>query len=440
MRARRKGSVVFVGVAVAAVLLAVAATIAFLALRRDRPAMTGWEDPLALVTPEKVVPELALYPLAGASEVETIDAGIDNGELETAYAALVYSQELADTQRIGRLVALGEALVEEDRALAWIALQQAVDLAILSPTLSDPQRADALWRVARGWGAMNETERGLQALEQAQVIATDSPYLQAAQRRWILSLLEGAYGDLGAETRAEAARSLVVELDQTSAREPDLSRAKAADLPLSGESLSSPEVGALEEARRKAAYALIESLSLGGEPSPGLISGLADALRAEDVAKLSLYNQELAATTQAGRRSEIHHQLAAWLLLKCRVAQRDFGVSIVPEWEGRLSDLIAELSKAYEDLAFDYEDWSASLPDADQTAPSSYAALRSTILAGRLGVYPSYPAEQLVQKLRAAVDRLVDAGYADELYLNTREDDGEFEFFLARSGDLESAP
>ncbi|HNS52558.1 MAG TPA: hypothetical protein PKO09_15435 [Anaerolineae bacterium] len=440
MRTRRRGSTILAGVAVVAVLLAVIATIAFLALRRDQKASTGWQDPLSLVVSEEVVPGLALYPLAGAAEVETIDAGIDNGELASAYASLVYAQELSDTQRIGRLTALAAKLTEEDPAVASNALQQAADVALLSPDLNDPQRADALWRVARGWGAMEQTGRALQALEQAQLLATDSPYLQAAQRRWILAQLEEAYRSLGADTRAESVRSLVVELDQGSGGRPDQNRTEAADLPRNGQSLSSPEVGALEEARRQAAYAVIESLSQGGEPPLDLIAGLENALRAEDAAKLSLYNQELAATTQAGRRSEIHHQLVHWLLLKCRVAQKAFGLSIVPEWESRLNDLIAELSKAQEDLAFDYEDWSASLPYADQIAPSSYAALRSTVLAGRLGVYPNYPAEQLVEKLSGAVDRLLGSGLAGDLYVGTREEDGEVQFFLTRSGDRGLAP
>ena len=167
---------------------------------------------------------------------------------------------------------------------------------------------------------------------------------------------------------------------------------------------------------------------------------MAGALKAEDAAKLDLYNQQLEATTQPGRRSQIHQLLVRWLLLKSRIAQKGFGLSVVPEWESQASDIQASLSRAYEELAFDYEDWSASLPDADQTAPSSYAALRSIALSGRLGQYPNYPSGQLGEKVRAAVASMVEAGYVDDLYLGVSEADGQVQFFLSSTTGLPATP
>ncbi len=440
MRIRRRGLAILITSAIALAAIVIVAVVVFFAFQRERPASTEWQNPMAQVAPAAIVPQLALYPLAGASEIETIDAGIDNSDLATAYAGLVYSLDLSDRQRIGRLIALGTRLTEADSSgVASAVFQQVYDLALLSPNLNDRQRAEALWRAARGWGALGRSDQALIALDQAEVIAAQSPHLQTAQRRSILVLLEEAYRDLEESKRAKDVEDQIGGLDQAMTSESAGSRAKAADLPSDGQPISSPEVGALEEARRQAAYAVIDSLSLG-EPPSELLNSLAEALRAEDTAKLSLYSQELDSTTQAGRRSQIHQLLARWLLLKCRVAQKGFGLSIVPEWEGQAGDIQANLSKAYEDLAFDYEDWSASLPDAAQTAPSSYAALRSIVLSGRLGQYPNYPSGQLSQKLGAAVASMTEAGYVNDLYLGVDEFDGQVQFSLSRSTGLPAAP
>jgi hypothetical protein len=69
-------------------LLAAAVSGGIYLLVRERPAAdTGWQDPISQVLPDQVSPDLALYPLAGALPLETIDAAIANGDLETAYAA-----------------------------------------------------------------------------------------------------------------------------------------------------------------------------------------------------------------------------------------------------------------------------------------------------------------------------------------------------------------
>jgi hypothetical protein len=438
---RRRRLALLAGAAVALAVVAIVAVSVFLLLQPRQPALMEWRDPISSMPAEQINPQLALYPLAGASESETIDAGIDNGELATAYAALVYSSGLSDRQRIGRLAALGEELSQAgSTSLAAATSQQIYDLALLSPRLNDPLRADALRLAAQGWGREEQKGSALKALGEAAFIAASSPYLQTAQRRALLTALEPVYQNLGESTLATEMRNQVVALDQASYVEPSYSRAEPADLPSEGEPMSSPEVGTLEEARRQAAYAVINSLSQDLEPSSELLSTLAEALKTEDAAKLSLYSQELTASTQPGRRSEIHQHLVRWLLLKLRVATKGFGLSIVPEWESQISDIQASLSKAYEDLTFDYEDWAASLPDAIQMAPSSYAALRSVVLTGRLGQYPNYPAEQLVQKLEASAVSMVDAGYIDDLYVKASENGTDVQFSLSRGADYVSSP
>jgi hypothetical protein len=417
-------------------LLVVAiASVAVYLLLQQPPQAAGWQDPIIAILPEEIAPDLALYPLAGASELDTVDAAIDNGDLETAYATLVYGMDLSDAQRIGRLILLGGRFPDAEKPdRAALAYQQITDAAVLSPDLNDPARADALLASGRGWAVLGEEARALEAYDQVYLIAVQSPYLQMANRRDLLSALETAYRDLGADERAEASRGATIELDQQTTPHPPVALGEVPDL-LQGESvISSPDVGALEDARRQAAYDLLESLSSGDAPPTGLVVNLAQALQAEDAAKLALYQRELESTTQPNRRISGNQQLVRWLMLKYKVASLGFGISLVPEWETELADIQSELSKAWEGLFFDYEDLVTSLPDASLIGPGNYAVRRQVLLDGRLGRYPNYPAEQLADKMQDAVRSLISSGIVDQLYVDVRRDDRDLTFFLS-SGD-----
>ncbi|RPI51165.1 MAG: hypothetical protein EHM56_09875 [Chloroflexi bacterium] len=403
-----------------ALLLLVAATIVavyFLLRGRGTEPLT-WHDPITACQAEEVAADLALYPLAGASELDTVDAALANDDLETAYATLVHSMELTDAQRIGRLVLLGGRFVDAARPeRAAISFQQVYDLAILSPRLADPARADALLASGRGWATMEMEDLALKSYDQVYLLATDSPYLQMANRRDLLAALEAAYAALGYGERAAACEAEIVELDQAPPQPPTDPGARP-ELPLAGEVISSPEVGALEEARRQAAFAALEAVGQGGEVPADVLEALAAALRAEDAAKMALYQQELEGTSQPSRRIGAQWEMIEWLMLKYQVASRGMGLSLVPEWEGSLADIQSALSKAHEGLFFDYEDLVTALPDAALMGPGSYQVRRQVLLDGRMGRYPNYPAEQLTAKLQDAVRGLIASGSVDRLYVD----------------------
>jgi tetratricopeptide (TPR) repeat protein len=417
------------------VMVMISATVAgviYFVLRQRQSGVGGWRDPVAAVQPDEVSADLALYPLAGAAELETIDAAIVNGDLETAYASLVYSQDMPNAQRIGRLVLLGQRFEESGRAdRAAITYQQAYDVAVLATGLTDPARADALLAAGKGWAALGREAEALKAYDQVYLIAVRSPYLQLAHRRDLLSALERTYSALGDSEQAQAARQKIMELDQDPSPQPPARPGESPDLSVGAERVSTPEVGVLEETRRQAAYDLLQGLSEGNKPPPELASGLAQALMAEDAAKLDLYRSELEGTTQLGRRIGLHWQVIRWLTLKYRVATRGFGLSLVPEWEAQVADIQSALSKAYEDLYFDYEDMVAALPEASLIAPGSYEVRRRVIQAGRLGQYPNYPAPQLAEKLQDAVAGLITAGLLEQLYVDVVPEDGGLHFFLS---------
>jgi hypothetical protein len=436
MRRSLQGRTLWILLAVVGLLLVVAvASVIVFGLLRQQPQVSGWQDPIIAILPWDVAADLALYPLAGAAELDTVDAAIDNGDLETAYAALVFGMDLSDTQRIGRLILLGERFAAaENPERADLAYQQIVDTAVLSPALNDPTRADALLASGRGWAALGENDRALEVYDQVYLIAVQSPFLQMANRRDLLSALETAYRDLGANQRGEDSRGAIIELDQQTTPHPPVSPGEVPDLLRGDAVISSPEVGALEDARRQAAYELLDPLSAGSDPPADLMASLAQTLQAEDAAKLALYQQELESTTQPNRRISVNQQLVRWLMLKYKVSSGGFGISLVPEWEEGLPEIQSELSKAWEGMWFDYEDLVTSLPDASLIGPGSYAVRRQVLLDGRLGRYPNYPAEQLADKMQDAVQNLIPLQTVDQLYVDSWREDGEFTFFLS-SGD-----
>lgn len=421
------------------ILLAAAAILCFVALvsvalyllLRQRPVETiGWQDPISGISPGEIAADLALYPLAGASELETVDAAIANGDLETAYAILVFGLDLADAQRIGRQIILGNRFVEAEQPdRASRSYQQISDLAVLSPGLTDPSRADALLASGRGWAQLGQEARALDAYDQVYVIAVQSPYLQMANRTDLLRVLKTAYLDLTEDERAEVCQQQILKLDRASQQPPAIP-ARLPELPVGEEAVSTPEVGALEEARRQAAYALIQSMPEGTEPTPELVESLAQALRAEDEAKLALYLQELESTTQPGRRIDVLWELVRWLTLKYKVAAGGVGLSVVPEWEAGVADIQSALSKAYEDLFFDYEDLVTALPDASLMGPGSYMVRRQVNLAGRLGQYPNYPDQQMADKLRDAAMDLIAGGTGEGLFVDVIAEGEGLRFYL----------
>ncbi len=431
MRSRRNKIIVLLLAGIVLLLIvAVVSVVLYVVLRPKPTIVSGWQDPVAAVATDRIVPEVALYPLAGALELDAIDRAIDVGELETAYALLVYGLDLSDAQRIGRLILLGGRLAEVKQVeRAALCYQQIYDLAVLSPSLNDAARADALLAAGRGWASLEQVPQALGAYDQVFAIAIHSPYLQRAVRRDLLSTLEMAYRGLGSGEKAQVCRQQIEDLDQGGfwpVRAPEEWPEPSPE----GEPVSSAEVGAVEESRRQAAYALREAAEGGRQPPPELVDSLAQALLAEDEAKSAFYTQELEGTTQPARRINVHWQRIRWLTLKAQVASRGLGLSVVPAWEADVPGIRSALSKAYEDLLFDYEDLVTALPDVSLIGPSRYQVRCRITLAGRLGQYPNFGAQQMADKVRDAATALMAAATVDRLYVDAVVEDGSLRFFL----------
>jgi hypothetical protein len=434
-KSQRRLLLILLSAMIALVIIAVAAGVAFVVLRQPRAGAGTWQDPSAAVVSAQVAPDLALYPLAGASEVEAIDAAIDTGELMTAYSMLMHSSNVSDRQRIGRLSVLGDRLIDSEQpGLAAVTYQQIYDLALLSPRLNDWLRGEALRAAGQGWAKLDQKDRAAGAFEQAHLLAARSPYLQTAQRRELLVKVLEAYRGLDQPKQAQEIEAQIRELDESSSEKPVAVSMPRPELPLGENPVSSPEVGALEETRRQAAFALIGALAEGQEPARSLADGLREALVAEDVGKLALYDQELAGTSQSARRIDIQWQKIRWLLLKYEIASGAVGRSVVPEWEAQLPAIQSSLSKAYEGLLFDYEDLMTALPEASLIGPGRYEARRLIALAGRLGQYPNFPAEQMAEKLQAAAEDLIGGGWSNALLVDVVKEDDSLDFVFSPAG------
>ena len=233
MRSSRRGLIwVLLALVVLLIFVAVAVSTILFLLRQQQNASERWQDPVDSLSLDAIAPDLALYPLAGASQLETIDAALANGDLETAQATLVFSPDLPDRQRLGRFTSLGRQAAKAGQAArASLSYQQVYDTAILSPDLNDPTRADALLASGRGWAGLGDAEKAQEALDQVYKVALRSPYLQMGQRRHLLGELETAYLELGDIAQSQDSRSKIIELDQEPGHQPP---AAPVDLPRLG--------------------------------------------------------------------------------------------------------------------------------------------------------------------------------------------------------------
>lgn len=436
MRSKQRRLVwILLAAAVILLLLAAGAAALYFSLRAGPSDLLTWRNPRDEIVTEEVLPVLALYPLAGAAETETVDVALSQGEWETAHAILAFGLDLSDAQRIGRLVLLGAQMNEAempDRAAQ--VFQQVYDVAVLSPRLTDAARADALMAAGRGWSDAGYRADAVTGYDQVFRLAVFSPYLQMAQRRELLEQLRTAYEGLGDLDRAAACEQSLEELESV-APQPPAMIADHPGLTLDNAAVSLAEVGDLEEARRQAALALVEDFAGGREPAAERVEALSAALKAEDAAKLSLYEQLLAETSQPERRAEALWVLIRWLTIKYQVAMGGFGISLVPEWEGQVTEIQSGLSTRYEDLYFAYEDMVTALPDAAYLDQASYLVRREMNLAGRLGHYPNFPTQQMADKLQDAALKLVEAEGQERLFVDVLVQDGQSRFFLS-TGDV----
>ena len=407
------------------VLAGIVAFGAYFFTSRREVSLSAWSDPIAHIETKKVMPALALLPLAGVPSSEAFSQALEAGELESAYAILVFSLDLSERERVGSFLLLARRYAEVGNATkAKLCYRQASAIATLSPVLSDFTRADAYLQVGSGLANLREQGEAKLNYDQAYTIALYSLYLKKAHQKSILDKLVPAYKAIGENQRAEQAltQSAALNLEASDSIEPesaDQDREFLLGRPKEP-SLIPQEVAEAEAARRKAAYNLSDYLlSTLKQPPDNLMANMAQALRTEDEARLSFYNTEPAEPPMLLEKVAVAWHKVRWLTIKYQVASGSYGVSLVPEWEAQVAEIQSELSKAYEDLYALYGEQVIALPEADAIDRAWVEVLRQEIEVGRLGLYPNYPEEQLIAKLKEATEKLIAAGQDRSLLVDT---------------------
>ncbi|MGC8782403.1 MAG: hypothetical protein ACP5UQ_16195, partial [Anaerolineae bacterium] len=277
--------IVLLGGAVALTLVGLGLLTAyFFAIRQQAERALAWADPVGAVRPKAVAADLATLTLAGEGDDRVIRAALDAGEVETAYAGLAFSVLLPDPLRGGHWLLLADRYQKTEPDRAFVALQAALDVAALSPTLGDMARADISLQVASRYAALRQMAAARLALAQAEVIGRDSLYLLPAQRRTILEQVEAAYRRLGEAASADALRR---DLDAASAG-PGVQLAPPPPwLPALRGAVTLPPAVVSAMAGRQEAAARMAGRWLAASPAErtALAEALGRALLAEDAAR-----------------------------------------------------------------------------------------------------------------------------------------------------------
>lgn len=402
-----------------------------------------WSDPLAAIDPADIAPDIALRSLAGEPEDVTAEQSlrVEGAEQSlsireqmqaTAYANIVHSPDMDDTRRAGLLLLLADRyMLAKNRERAALCAYQVYDITALSLTLNDFTRAEASLHVAIIWQATGHEELARLALEQAANVTSGSLVLQSAQRRSLWEQIARYYRALGDTELAEQM--------QTRAEKAEPPRAGPRPVGLVVATLPAPEPNSSEVnqaifERQKRALVIVESLGRGLQSgvAPDIgpeTADLAEYLRREDVVRKALYDRVIAGP-ELGPRVGAARARIQWLTLKLRVAQKGYGLSIVPEWEEVAAAIRAELVLAYADYLALRLDQITALPNAEDLNRGRLEILREMVLHGRLGLYPDFPMELRAAELDEAVEELRLHGRLGGLALRSRGEAGERIFIL----------
>ncbi|HID61312.1 MAG TPA: hypothetical protein EYP49_00995 [Anaerolineae bacterium] len=428
------------------VLAGIVAFGAYFFTSRREASLPAWSDPIAQVETENVKPALALLPLAGVPSSAAFSQALEAGELESAYAILVFSLDLSERERVGSSLLLAGRYAEAENATkAKLCYHQASTIATLSPVLSDFIRADAYLQAGRGLASLREQGEAKLNYDQAYTIALYSPYLKKAHQKSILDKLVSAYEALGESQKAKQAldQSAALDLEISDSTEPesaDQDREFLLGRP-DEPTLIPQEVAEAEAARREAAHNLSDYLlSTLKQPPDNLTANLAQALQTEDQARLSFYNTEPAEPPMLLEKVAVAWHKVRWLTIKYQVSSGGYGLSLVPEWEAQMAEIQSELSKAYEDLYALHSEQVIALPEADTIDRAWVEVLRQEIEVGRLGLYPNYPEEQLTVKLKEATEKLIVAGQDRSLRVDTLSRDNVSIFILTSDESYGQSP
>jgi len=298
---------------------------------------------------EQIVPQLALMQLAGDSSEALAYQALNAGELETSRALVWVGIDQMSSARIALILKLAQHFAQDGQTQSAQALyQQARALAILDMSLTPLERSQALLRCVTGLLELDQSAAALDAAQQIVLIVQHAPDLLPAQRSQMLRDLQKATPafhdtDFG-KTLNEFVRNPYISPTTTLLR--GQWPALAEDPPLD------PNMAAVTNERHLAARRLAERLlqvqPTEAEPERQL---LVRALLIEDQQRTAYFTQNSTAQSLTfSVQFWLLQQQHTWLLVKLAVAQRAYGIALVPEWEAAQATILQELATVTSNL------------------------------------------------------------------------------------------
>ncbi len=366
-------------------------------------------SPWSSLVAADILPGPAVSLLAGANLDKTYRETMAVDAVETAAAQTIATAAVPEVQRLGWLTVLARRYaLRGDSSRATELYQLAADLAVLAPDLGDHQRADALLSVAGGWILLGRAELARTVLSQVELIAQSSSQMEPPVRRQLLEEAGRLYDGLGDVTAARRVRALPVEAlaqQGTPSLDPlqEIQKLGPPDYPAT--------IVNAEAARRAQAQAFSEGwLGREGEVAKGQTQALERALMDEDLVRSAFYDQKLADVTLAPLdRARVQWDQIQWLIVKNRVADDLFGVSLVPAWSSDRAGIRQSLKDAYGRMSDLMNQYMQTL-GAEQQGQASFNYYRRILQAARIGLYPDADLVFLANAMNDALLRWQQAG------------------------------
>ncbi|MCE7988235.1 MAG: hypothetical protein DYG89_44315 [Caldilinea sp. CFX5] len=364
------------------------------------PSATSAATTLPAFQPARIVPSLALMQLAGDPVEALAYQAINAGETETSRALTWIGLTQMAPARIALLLKLATAATaEEQPATAQALYQQVRALAVLDSALTPLARSQALLRCVSGLLALDEPAAALDVAQQVLLIVKQAPDLLPAQRNQILRDLQSVTLPLrtaGAFQRelTELIRNPYLALNTTlfSGQWPTFSETPAPD----------PLLVSVTTERQRAARAFAQRL-LQVQPLD------AEAERQRLVLALSIEDQERTAyfyQISATQNLTFSLQFLAlaqqrdWLITKLAVAQRLYGVTLIPEWETNQTAIVEALAQVTDNLQQQLLSLAQTQSTREQQVAQRFYALTWLAQQIEFGLYPQSNAAEVGEQLR----------------------------------------
>lgn len=363
---------------------------------------------------EQIIPQLALMQLAGDPSEALAYQALNAGEFETSRAIAWLGLEQMSVARVELILKLAQQFIAKDQGEAAQTLYaQAQALAVLDSALTPMARSQILLRCVSGWLTLGEQAAALDAAQQILLIIQQAPDLLPAQRSQLLR-------DLQSTTLSFKITTFERELNEL-IRNPYLSPSTTL---LSGQwptltetPTLEPTLAALIVERQQAARGLAERLlQVRAVDAEGERQRLIRALLIEDQQRTAYFNQVFTVQNLTfSLQFSTLQQKRDWQLIKLAVAQRLYGVALIPEWETSQAAILQDLSTTTADLQEALIALAKTQETPEQQLAQRFYALTWLAQQIEFGLYPRSYGTELSEQLRVLQGELVQASIVPAL-------------------------